>query len=320
MKRVVAQGDRWYVAEAPEPSARPGEAVVRITRAPIETLDLARAMVSGRCVTPGRELVGLVKAASGVDSAWEGKRVVVRAAIICGICDLCRSGLSAHCREKSEIGVHRDGTLAERVCIPTANLFEIPKILDDDRAAFALPLGRALHAAQFVRLEGMPYVTIIGDGVTGLLAAQLMTQRNASVRVLGREPARFGLCERWGVKHRHVNDVGRRADQDVVFLCSEHAGDLEIALRLARPRGKVLLMGDAAGEPEARCALSLVRDNEIALIGSRGERIAEAVRVLAEDGVDVRSLITARYRLQQAPDAIERAARPESVRILLDMA
>ncbi|MBN8596376.1 MAG: alcohol dehydrogenase catalytic domain-containing protein [Planctomycetes bacterium] len=317
MRKLIASPSGWLLTESPDPVARAGEAVVRVTRALIDPQWATGARASG--VSPGREFVGTV--VSTGPGGLEGRRVMASASIACSECDLCRAGLSVHCRNRSELGVARDGAMAERVALPATALHEIPKGLDDDRACFASALGRALHAADFVRLEGKPYVTIVGDDAVALLSAQVMTQRNASVRVLGREETRFGLCEKWGVKHRHIDQVGRRADQDVVFVCSDAPGDLEIALRLARPRATVLLVAPQSRSLEKdHSAIQVLHASEIALIGSRGERLAEALRLLATDGVDVRSLLTARYRFSQYADAFARAARPDTLRVLLEAA
>ncbi|MBX3378533.1 MAG: alcohol dehydrogenase catalytic domain-containing protein [Phycisphaeraceae bacterium] len=321
MRKLLHRSSGWSLAESPDPVPGPGEAVVRVTRALVEShADFPPSDASSE-FAPGREFVGVVVTSPGSPSL-EGKRVIASSMIPCSSCDLCRAGLSIHCRARVEIGVARDGALAEKIALPVSSLLEVPKALDDDRACFAVPLARALHAADLVKLESKPYVTILGDDAVGLLAAQVMTQRNASVRVLGREPTRFGLCEKWGVKHRHIDQVGRRADQDVVFLRSHAPGDLEIALRLARPRATVLLLGPPqALDPSAgQSALALIHAGEISLIGSRGERLAEALRLLTTDSVDVRSLLTAKFRFSQFADAFARAARPDSLRVLLEAA
>lgn len=293
---------------------------MRVTRALIEWRTTCLSAETPRDVAPGREFVGVV-ASSPASPALEGKRVIASSVLPCTTCDLCRAGLSIHCRAGVEVGAARDGGLAEKIVLPVSSLMEVPKGLDDDRACFAIPLARALHAADLVRLESKPFVTILGDDAVGLLSAQVMMQRNASVRVLGREPSRFGLCEKWGVKHRHIDQVGRRADQDVVFVCSHEAQDLEIALRLARPRATVLLLVPPLTAPNPqRSAMELVHAGEISIIGSRGERLAEAIRLLTADSVDVRSLLTAKFRFAQFEAAFARAARPDSLRVLLEAA
>ncbi|MGH7243225.1 MAG: alcohol dehydrogenase catalytic domain-containing protein [Phycisphaerales bacterium] len=320
MRKLLPRDTGWTFTESPDPIARPGEAVVRVTRALIDSHTVSFGRDPASTVAPGREFVGIVLAGSAnPTSALEGKRVVASATVPCSTCGLCRAGLSIHCRARSELGIARDGALAEKIALPVSSLHEIPKGLDDDRACFASSLGRALHAADLVKLEAKPYVTILGDDPVALLSAQVMTQRNASVRVLGREPARFGLCEKWGVKHRHIDDVGRRADQDVVFVCSNAPGDLEIALRLARPRATVLLLTSPTSIAE-NASISLLHSGEISLIGSRGERLIEALRLLASDSVDVRSLLTAKFRFAQYAEAFARAARPDSLRVLLEAA
>ena len=49
---------------------------------------------------------------------------------------------------------------------------------------------------------------LLGDGRLGLLCAQVMSQLNATVRLVGKHPEKLALCEKWGVKHRLLEDVG----------------------------------------------------------------------------------------------------------------
>lgn len=308
MRRLVWQAEGaagravLRVGDGPEPVARAGEAIVRMTRAAVDGL---RAGDAG--VVAGREMVGVVMsvadAARGASAALVGKRVVVSPLVACGACDLCRGGLSTHCRERKELGATRDGTLAERVSVPLANLVEVPKELDDDRAAFAVPLGAALHAASLAKLEGKVFVTVIGDSLEAVLAAQVMAQRNASVRLLGRRAQRLSVCEKWGVKHRHIDEAGRRADQDLVLSFSGSDVDLDVALRLARPRATVVL-AERVAWTHAREALVPLRDGEMTLIGARGVRLAEAVALLAGGGIDVMALLSGKFAFAKVEGAI----------------
>ena len=69
----------------------------------------------------------------------------------------------------------------------------------------------------------------------------VMAKLNASVRLVGRYSEKLAVCEKWGIKHRHVDDVGRRSDQDIVVDCTGSPDGLDLALRLVRPRGTVVL-------------------------------------------------------------------------------
>ncbi len=322
------------LGDAPEPALSPGEALIRPTLTGIASSDLA--VASGRLAfegVMGHEFVGVVErveAARGgspeAASRLVGKRVVGSIAVSCGACALCRGGLAQHCPQRQVIGLHgRDGCFAERLTLPLANLEEVPKGVDDPRAVFAQAAAAALHAIHMLRIEGKPYVTVLGDGVMGLLCAQVMARRNASVRLLGTRPEKFSLCERWGIKHRHAGEVGKRQDQDVVVDCTGSAAGLGLALSLVRPRGKVLIKSAPApvpasalppGEPGADLSPAVV--NEIEIIGSRCGRLGEGLNAIAQGEIDVLALVSARMRLADAAEALRAAASPASVKVVME--
>ncbi|MGP1311116.1 MAG: zinc-binding dehydrogenase, partial [Phycisphaerales bacterium] len=248
---------------------------------------------------------------------WAGKRVVGDARVPCGVCDRCTRGLSAHCSDAKILGETLDGCFADAFTLPLSNLVELPKSIDDDAGVLAQPLADAIHTASQVRVEGRPYITVLGDGRMGLLCAQVMSRLNASVRVVGERERNLALCERWGVKHRPLEEVGRRADQDVVVESTGTAKGFADALRMVRPRGVVLLKGrdDASESVDLRAIV----DGEIEVIGSRGGRVAEAVERLKKGDVDCASLITRRMKLDDAEQAIRLARDPEQIQVVMDV-
>jgi threonine dehydrogenase-like Zn-dependent dehydrogenase len=332
VRAIRFDGARVYLdpkADAPTPG--PGEVTIRPLRMGVAAEDVHPGMVSGTPLTLGHQFVGAVEklhesADRDLRKRWEGKRVVGSINIVCGRCDMCRAGLSNHCRARSTLGIGGwDGCFAERFKLPLRNLVEVPQTIDDDRAVFAEPLAGALHAAQLVRVEGKPYVTVLGDNVDGLLCAQVMARLNASVRLLGLRPAKFTLCEKWGIKHRHIDEVGRRNDQDIVVDCTGSGAGLELALGLVRPRGKVVLRSAAPPDPGApggqpvHASLGPIIWNEIEVLGARCGSVADAVATLARGEIDVLSLITRRARLADGPAALALAAGPDQIKVLLDV-
>jgi alcohol dehydrogenase len=315
-------------SRAEPPAIGPGEAFIRPLRMSVSSADTRIAARGGRglnsaALTLGHEFVGVVERLH--DSAdrnerkrWEGKRIVGAATIACGRCDMCRAGFSTHCRDKRVLGsLGWDGCFAEAFKLPVRNLVEVPAGIDDDHAVFTSALAGALHTAQLVRVEGKPYVTVLGDNADGLLCAQVMARMNASVRLLGSRPGKFTLCEKWSIKHRHINEVGRRSDQDIVVDCTGEGAGLGLALQLVRPRGKVLLRA-APDTADGRVPLELLVENEIELLGARIGSPADAIAVLARAEIDVVSLITRRAKLADGPAAIAAAAEPEQVKVLLE--
>ncbi|VAX39044.1 hypothetical protein MNBD_PLANCTO03-2452, partial [hydrothermal vent metagenome] len=245
----------------------------------------------------------------------------------CSGCDRCKSGMSLHCAHATTLGLEaRDGCFAQRFAIPVTNLVPVPDTLEDDRAIFASALGRVLHAARMLRLEGKAFVSVLGDGPVALLAAQVMATRNASVRLLGTHEANLELCTKWGVKHRLWHEVGRRHDQNIVFDCAGTPESIDLALGLIRPRGMVVLMRTAstlapsgAGVSPALDPAAIIHD-EVQVLGSRGCAIADAVAELAAGRVDVVNLVARRLRFDDGPQAIMAAKEPGTLKILLDTA
>lgn len=324
-----------------EPAPPPGEALIRPIRVGISEADLSicRGLVPFEGVL-GHEFVGVVEAVNpgaGRDAGRDlaGARVVGSINAACRRCDLCRAGLSNHCRNRTVLGVSgRDGCLADRFVLPVGNLAKVPDAIDDDAAVFAHPLAAAIHAAQSIRIEGKPFISILGDTPLGLLTVQVMARLNASVRLLGMHPDKFSLCEKWGVKHRHVREVGRRQDQDVVVDCSGDRDGLALAMQMVRPRGTILLMAapapipmppstqlDAAEDPNwlTGVCLSPIVTGELEVIGSRCGRVADALEALSRSEVDVLPLITKRMKLDDGAAVVHAAAEPEQIKVVVDV-
>jgi threonine dehydrogenase-like Zn-dependent dehydrogenase len=294
---------------APEPLACPSDAVIRTRRAAT-----FGPLASGPAGTiPGRDFVGVIDRLHESSDAADrrrliGQRVVGAPDVACTRCDLCRAGLSAHCRERRTLGeAGLPGCLAERFALPVRNLVIVPDSVDDDAAAFASLLACAIHAAHAVRLEASGFVTILGDSALALLCAQVVAARTPSVRLLGMSPEKFTVCEKWGIKHRHVDEAGRRRDQAAVIDCTGTATGFAVATQTVRPRGTIVL---PAQSPAPELDPRPIAESELVVIGARGGPLRDAVAMLAKGAVDVLSLVGRRARLENAAPALRASDGP----------
>jgi threonine dehydrogenase-like Zn-dependent dehydrogenase len=247
-----------------------------------------------------------------------GQRVVGEINCVCGRCDLCLSGLSTHCRNRTVLGIlNRDGAFADFVKLPAQNLHVLPKTVDDDAAAFVEPLAAAYQVLKQVQVDAKKWVTVLGDGRLGLLVAQVLRDAGCPVRVIGKHPDKLALCEKWSIRSRPLADIKPRHDQDVVVDCTGTAAGIELALQMVRPRGTVVLKSTAAaGKP---LNLAPVVIDEINIVGSRCGPFREAIKALAEKRIDVTSLIHRRMKIEQGVEAMELAGRPGVLKVLLTM-
>ena len=301
----------------PEPSEADGDTRVRVIRAGICSTDLeiCRGYMNFQGVL-GHEFVGEV--VESPDKNLVGQRVVGEINVVCGQCDLCLSGLSNHCRKRAVLGIlNHGGAFADFLRLPAGNLHVLPKAVDDDQAVFVEPLAAAFQVLKQIKLDGKKWVTVLGDGRLGLLVAQVLRNAGCPVRVIGKHADKLALCERWSIRSRALTDINPRHDQDVVVDCTGSTAGFELAMRMVRPRGAIILKSTVAlGKPLNLAPLVI---DEIQVIGSRCGPFREAIRALADKSIDVTSLIHRRMKLEQGVEAMELAGRAGVLKVLLAM-
>jgi len=306
-----------FDARRADPIPDDGDTLIKVRQAGICSTDLEITKgYMGFHGVLGHEFVGEVVSSPNKDLV--GQRVVGEINIVCGRCDLCLSGLSTHCRNRTVLGIlNHDGAFADFVRLPELNLHVVPKTVDDDSAVFVEPLAAAFQILKQIKLDGRKWVTVLGDGRLGLLVAQVLRNAGCPVRVIGKHPEKLTLCEKWSIRSRPLEDIQPRHDQDVVVDCTGSASGFELAMQMVRPRGTIVLKSTfAAGKPLSLAPLVI---DEIQVIGSRCGPFKEAIRALTEKQVDVASLIHRRMRIEQGVEAMEYAARPGVLKVLITM-
>ncbi|HEX8456123.1 MAG TPA: alcohol dehydrogenase catalytic domain-containing protein [Pyrinomonadaceae bacterium] len=320
MKALRYEDGRLRVAEIDAPRAG-GEALVRVVLAGICNTDLEIARgYAGFAGTLGHEFVGVVESAPDA-AALVGRRVVGEINAGCGRCALCAAGDARHCTERTVLGiVGRDGAFAEFLRLPVVNLLPVPDEVEDVRAVFAEPLAAACGISERVEIRSDTRVAVIGDGKLGLLCAQaIKAQAGAAVMLFGRHENKLRIARARGVETALAAGVEASLERlgafDVVVEASGAAGGFALAVKLVRPRGVLVLKSTFQGATEIDAARIVV--NEISVVGSRCGRFAPALELLARDAVDVLSLVTEEFPLADGLRAIERAAEPGVLKVLL---
>ena len=101
----------------------------------------------------------------------------------------------------------------------------------------------------------------------------------------------------------------------MVVDCTGSAEGLEVAMSLVRPRGTVVLKSTWSGA--GRVNFTPIVTGEVTLLGSRCGPFPQAINALARQAVEVRSLISRAYSIENALEAFEAARNPDNVKILL---
>ena len=102
----------------------------------------------------------------------------------------------------------------------------------------------------------------------------------------------------------------------IVVEATGSARGFELAVACTRPRGTLVLKSTVAEHPRVDLAPLVI--HEIQVVGSRCGPFPPALAALADDSVDVASLIHERVGLGRADLALTRAARPGALKVLVE--
>jgi threonine dehydrogenase-like Zn-dependent dehydrogenase len=299
----------------PAPVPGPGESLVRVTTVGIcgTDLELVRGYMSFRGA-PGHEFVGIVE--SNDDPMLVRHRVVGEINAACGRCDFCRRDLGRHCASRTVLGiVGRDGAFADYLVLPTRNLLPVADSMPDDLAVFAEPLAAAYEIFEQVELRHTDRILVLGDGRLGALVGLALRAEGFLPVIGGHHQAKLDLLARPELQVELEKTL--RPGFDCVIDCTGNPDGFSRAVALVRPRGRIILKSTAAQTVSLNLAPLVI--NEITVVGSRCGRLGPALAALREGRVDPRSLISARYALDDGIAALAAAADPHNLKVLLQI-
>jgi threonine dehydrogenase-like Zn-dependent dehydrogenase len=314
MRALYWDGSAARVVDREAPTASQNTAVIRVIWAGVcrTDVELTRGYMSFRGVL-GHEFVGRVVEGP---PEWTGKRVVGEINFGCGLCADCKRGLARHCARRTVMGIlDADGAMAEQIEVPIENLHEVPEGVRDEAAVFVEPLAAAFEILEQVHVTPAMECTVLGDGKLGLLVAQVLHLTGARVLVVGKHAAKLGLVATRGVATTTLASWTKKK-ADLVVEASGTSEGFAAALGATKPRGTLVLKTTAAAA--AKLDLSPVVVQEITIVGSRCGSFAPAIRALKAGSVDVMPLIDGRVPLRDAERALEMAARPGMLKVLID--
>ena len=274
---------------------------------------------SGRRIPPvvmGHEASGIVaNVGEGVENLVAGDRVTFDSTVYCGECDYCQQGRVNLCDNRQVMGVscgefHRDGAFAEMVVCPAHICHLLPEGLPFEEAAFAEPVGVALHAVNRSGVQPGQTAVVVGSGLIGLLVIQALAAVGCQkIVALDLDDSRLKLAEELGATfsvnskdpddiEQAVGHIGGQADH--AFEVVGATVTVNLAIDLVRKGGAVTLVGNLA--PSVDLPLQKVVTRELTLFGScaiSGE-YPEALKAIASGSIKVQPLITARVSIDEA--------------------
>jgi threonine dehydrogenase-like Zn-dependent dehydrogenase len=266
--------------------------------------------------------------------------------IWCGECVPCRNGYPNQCLNLEEIGFTIDGAQAEYLAIGAKYCWKIDALAERygnadtayEAGALTEPTSVAYNA-MFTRAGGFApggYVTVFGTGPIGFAAIALARAAGAG-KIIAFEvsPARQELARRVGAD-RVFNpvEVEKRGLRPRDVILEETRGEgaaMHVEAAGAPPRtvpemeasmaigGKLVIIGRASDR--ASVYLDQFQTRAAQIYGAQGHsgygNFPNVIRLLASGRVDLLPIVTSRFPLDQAADAVHKALRREDGKILV---
>jgi L-iditol 2-dehydrogenase len=351
MKAVVYRGvNDLRLETVPVPAIGPGELMVKIATCGVCGTDLKKIHLGSHSAPRifGHEMAGtIVAAGAGVENFAVGERVMVFHHIPCGQCYYCRKQTFAQCEGYKKVGATAGfepsgGGFSEYIrvmdwIVAMGGVVRIPDGVPFEQAAFIEPVNTVLKAVKMLHLADDETVLVIGQGPIGILLAALSRRTGARVLTSDLYPERHAIAANFGLHEAILagkEDVVERVKAategrgaDAVLLAVGGTALIPTVMAALRPGGNGLLFAQtqhetASFDPGAVCM------DEKTLLGSYSAstaiqpEVADLVLGGYRTGFDLTRLISHRFPLEEAVQAIDVASNPQagSMKIMIETA
>ena len=321
--------------DSPKPG--PGDVVVRMLACGICGSDLEKVysqygMSSGTRL--GHEPAGqVIKAGRSVKDFSLGDRVFIHHHVSCYSCHYCLHGDYTMCEMYQKSNIDPCG-LSEEFLVPEWNitrggLIKLPKSITYDEAALIEPLACCIRALSKCHFQKGDDVLVFGAGPTGMMHVILAKTFGAGkIIVLDINDYRLDFARKYD-KIQTINSIKEKKDlfqkiknatgyrgADISIIATGNMEALLQSFKLTRRAGKIILFGVPPRGSEISYDMSKLYSNELSLIPSYAASEIEtyqALKLISEKRIDIKPLITHRFNIKNADNAIRCAYEAKNV-------
>ncbi|MEM3677728.1 MAG: zinc-dependent dehydrogenase [Candidatus Bathyarchaeia archaeon] len=334
MKAAVLHGPHDVrVDEVPVPEVSSGEILVRMKACGVCGTDVEK--MHGKFITPprlGHEVTGeVVEVGDKVENVQVGDRVFVHHHVPCYKCHYCRHGDYTMCKEFPETNLDPCG-FAEYFRVPEVNVtrgavLKLPSSIDFEKGTLIEPTACCIRGLNRSRLNVGDDALVIGAGPIGLTMVSLLRFYGAHTIIVSEVlDFRLRAAEEFGADYV-VNPTLEDLKGKVLEATEGRGADLVITafggskaivqgLECVRKGGQILLFGAPPRGEILSYDVSKIFINEIRIIPSYSTTEIEtaiAAKLLDKYLKSMEKLITHRFPLGEAPQAIEFASKGKDV-------
>jgi NADPH:quinone reductase-like Zn-dependent oxidoreductase len=305
------------LVERPDPVAGPGEVVLKVRATCLNHRDmlvLAGSYGPRRAEdrVPCSDGVGTVIAlGDGVSGIGVGDRATANHFVG------WTGGAFTQAAFGADLGINRDGWLAEQIVIPAAALVRLPDSIDDSQAAPLPAAGLTAWNAlvEVGQIKAGDIVLALGTGGVSIFALQIAKMHGARVAITSSSDEKLAIARELGaditINYRTCPDwpaalleATGGAGADIVVETGGLA-TLPQSIAAAAVNARIVIIGALAGPPSAGLPnFSTIIGKNLTLRGiAEGSRAMLAAMVRAVDAAAMRPVIDREFAFDQAADA-----------------
>lgn len=272
-------------------------------------------------VVLGHECAGVVvEVGSAVKGFHVGDRVAVEPGVPCMHCKDCLEGRYNLCRDMDFMACYpwNRSALNRYIVHPAIMCFKLPDNVSMLEGAMMEPLSVGLQAADRagaklgdrVAVLGMGCIglmtqcALLARGVTELTAVDLFENRLQKAAELG---ASYALNSASIDVEAFVMKLTEGRGLDLVFETAGNPVTFQLAQKLVRPGGKLVLVGNIAQPTSVRFMEFSEREIDIISVFRYRNKFPMAISAVSSGRIPVRSIATDVFAFQQTQEAFEHA-------------
>jgi D-xylulose reductase len=223
------------------------------------------------------------------------------------------------------------GCLRETVVHPSMFVFKLPENVSFAEGALAEPLAVGLQAVNKADVKPGDVALVTGCGTIGLVTGMVALAGGCSKVIItdfvrprldvaarcGMVPVHIGHDELMGVVERETGGWG----VNVAFEASGTSEAIATIFPSLCPGGRAVLIGMPVSPVPVDIVAAQAKEAHIETVFRYANQYPRALALLEAGKIDLKPLITDRYRFADAVRAFEYAARPEpsTVKIVIEM-
>jgi len=328
---VLTEVRRIEVKETKEPEVGPHELKVKVMACGLCPTDYrlftGRATFKKPPTILGHEPAGTVaEVGAGVKEFKVGDKVAGDTGRRCGHCGPCVSGHENLCENRRQVG---DGCLAEYTLVDEnfVNKFDDATFVE---ASLTEPLSCVLNSVSNSGIQAGDVVAIVGSGQIGIMHMQVARLLGAQTVVFDLKPERLEIAGRLGADfvvdsskedpRAAIDRITAGAGADKVIVAIGDGRAIETGLNIVGKMGSVNLFGSSPPGTKVPLDPNLIHHYQVSVIGSfdkTREHLRQAMRLIERKKIDVGSLVTNEFGLDQTPEAFNHLESASGLKIVV---